>query len=633
MPDNEDSIVRHPQDNQSHQDHAGHAGPSDDRTGPSSEQQTPHKDEGRPSTSSESQKKGSDGPPGGIDSSPLPSCPQGYTLRFTFHSATNLPWADIVSFSSDPFVVAQINTDTPRRHKEDPYLRFRTPTIRRSTEPVWNSTWIVANVPTTGFKLKARIYDEDPADFDDRLGNVHVHADNISESWPGIKEEAFKIKKRMGSKRAYTARGCAAMFSRGVHMDGKLIVSVEVLGKTEGEGGKLYTIGPQYWTQHYSPMIGRLAGTKEPGKEGKTERYNFQANQFQLQGPVPDELYHRYVEFKPFVKGMFSKAGLRGRILNHALHHQHARIYNFDRSTVYGQFSSPSADMTRQFLDMVHWDRGGRIFTYVLALDGHLRFTETGKEYGIDMLSKHTMHSDVSIYIAFSGEFLVRRRKDDDGSSPASPRPPASPQTPATPKSAKRSFCSPCAPNGHPSPTKSHPPPSPPDCYELIIDNDSGTYRCAASLLPALQSYLENNLPTLQIRTFSCDSDELATIKHRQIERKKASGQYRNYAQTDWSDAESESSVSGSEEEELNRVERLGGSSGGGGSGGGAEQREGGGKKGEVRKPRRKSTKGKKGGGGKEGVRNGLRWIQRPGEAAMRWADQGSGGGGGAGGR
>ena len=53
--------------------------------------------------------------------------------------------------------------------------------------------------------------------------------------------------------------------------------------------------------------------------------------------------------------------------------------------------------MTLQFLKMVHYDQGGRIFTYVITLDGLFRFTETGKEFGIDLLSKHTMHSDVNV--------------------------------------------------------------------------------------------------------------------------------------------------------------------------------------------------------------------------------------------
>jgi hypothetical protein len=53
--------------------------------------------------------------------------------------------------------------------------------------------------------------------------------------------------------------------------------------------------------------------------------------------------------------------------------------------------------MTLRFLRMAHFDQGGRMFTYVLTLNGLLRFTETGEEFGIDLLSKHTMHSDVNV--------------------------------------------------------------------------------------------------------------------------------------------------------------------------------------------------------------------------------------------
>lgn len=124
---------------------------------------------------------------------------------------------------------------------------------------------------------------------------------------------------------------------------------------------------------------------------------------------MPPELYHRYVEFRPMIGRMFSSQGLRGRILNKVLHKQHNRIYNFDSGTEYGAFPPCSDEASLQFLRMAHFDEGGRIFTYVLTLDGMLRFTETGKEFGIDMLSKHTMHSDVATYIACSGEFFIRR--------------------------------------------------------------------------------------------------------------------------------------------------------------------------------------------------------------------------------
>ena len=223
-------------------------------------------------TDTKSEKK----PAGGFDDTPIPSAPPGYTLKFTFHRAHSLPFADINSLSSDPFVVAILYTKMATRHKQDPNLQFRTTTIHRNVDPEWNEEWIVANVPSTGFALKARIYDEDPADHDDRLGNVHVNVAKISESWEGINEQAFKIKKRMGSKRAYFVRGCAAMFNRNVHMSGELVISVEVLDRTQtDDGGHMYTIGPCNWSRHLSPMIGRIAGTKEPGQKGGNERYKY----------------------------------------------------------------------------------------------------------------------------------------------------------------------------------------------------------------------------------------------------------------------------------------------------------------------------------------------------------------------
>jgi len=217
-------------------------------------------------------------PAGGYDAIGLPRVAPGYTVRFTFHKAANLPAADINTMSSDPYVVAELQTDIKPRHKQDPPLTWRTRTIRRNLNPEWNTDWIVANVPASGFKMKCRVYDEDPADHDDRLGNVHIEIPGISESWQGLRNEVYKIKKKSGSKRAYFLRGCAAIFSRNVHMSGELHVSAEVLGHTHDDnGGRLYTLGPCDWTQHFSPTIGRLVGTKDPGKNEKggkqVERY------------------------------------------------------------------------------------------------------------------------------------------------------------------------------------------------------------------------------------------------------------------------------------------------------------------------------------------------------------------------
>ena len=254
----------------------------------------------------------------------------------------------------------------------------------------------------------------------------------------------------------------------------------------------------------------------------------------QLAGPVPPEMYHRYVEFRPFIAGMFTSTSLKGRILNRALHHQHSRVYNYDRTTVYGSFPSPCKDMTLQFLDLVHYDKGGRIYTYVITLDGQWRFTETGKEFGIDMLSKHTMHSDVDAYIAFSGEFFIRRLK--------TPHKPGSPDD---------------QPTHPPTDIEGGPPieegPKDPAYYSLIIDNDSGTYRPSAKLLPQLKHFMEHNFPSIKIVTLDCngDKEKMDKWKGEQRERKKAEGKGHVVIQDDGS------SISSSEASDLDAQERL----------------------------------------------------------------------------
>ncbi|KAF2098650.1 hypothetical protein NA57DRAFT_39354 [Rhizodiscina lignyota] len=503
-----------------------------------------------PNSPPQDEKPKDDQPAGGFDQTPLPRAPPGYTIQITFHRATNLPMADVNSLSSDPYIIAQLYTDLPTRHKEDPPLQLRTPTIRKSTDPEWNTDWIIANVPASGFKLKARIYDEDPATHDDRLGNAHIVVPSLSENWRGLENEGYKVKKRSGSKRAYFVRIFAACIGTAKHMNGFLYVSIKLLGRTQDDqGGRVYTAGPNWFVRHYSPMLGRFVGMRDADNEQtpdsateqkRVQKYNFQANQMQLTGPIPWQMYHRYVEFKPFVKGMFTAKGIRGFLLSKTLHHQHARVYTYDRNSIYGVLPSHSLDMTRQFLDLVHYDKGGRIFTYVLTLDALFRFTETGKEFGIDLLSKHTMHSDVSIYIAFSGEFFIRRLKHkhatsqdvDDDEVPTHP-----PED---------------IPNGPPGDE----PPNDPRYFELVIDNDSGTYRPNAKLLPLLKEFMSANFPGLKIVTLDCqaDAEKMGKMKDEQRERKKKEGDHIVFTQANQSD----SSISSSEEEALDDLEAEG---------------------------------------------------------------------------
>lgn len=246
----------------------------------------------------------------------------------------------------------------------------------------------------------------------------------------------------------------------------------------------------------------------------------------QLQGPVPPRLYHRYVEFKPIIGSMFTAKGIRGKILNAALHKQHARVYNFDSSTQYGEFEPCTEEASLQFLRMAHFDEGGRTFTYVVTLDGLLRFTETGHEFGIDLLSKHTMHSDVQTYIACSGEFLIRRLRHANASEESDPHQDTHPESPMS--------------GGPPKEA----PPENPAYYQLIIDNDSGTYRPDKRILPDFKEFLQRNFPGLGIVTMDCGDERLKKMKEKQVAIKKREGRVlnvvMNLSQSSFSSAESE---------------------------------------------------------------------------------------------
>lgn len=534
----------------------------------------------KPQGSAEAAKK-SKGPAGGHDDSPVTSHAPGYTVKITFHDAEHLPIADLGSLSSDPYLTAHFKTDLPSRHKEDPPLLFRSRTVWRNTNPVWNQEWIIAHVPTSGFDLKLRLYDEDSTDKDDRLGNAHIEVRELNENWEGIQNRSYKIKKSAGSWRAYALRGLTLCIGKDKHMSGHLRISVEVLGLSPGnDGGRAYTIGPNNWCKNFSPLLGRIAGSKEPDKpqdekrqalngekgtsnaathlggqhkskeeqawEKKSSQYNFQSNQMQLQGPVPPELYHRYVEFRPFMKSMFMGKGIRGFLLSKALHHQHTVVYNYNRQTQYGVFEEPTNDMTLKFLELAHWDEGGRIHTYVITLDGLLRFTETGKEFGIDLLSKHTMHSNVGVYIAFSGEFFIRRLKNKH-----KPAPDGVGASTMNTGSAEGNESHPPKQIAGGPPTEE--PPKDPAYYELVIDNDSGTYRPNAKLLPLLREFLSKSLPGLKIVTLDCQKDEelMGKLKQEQRDRKKAEAGGQEVVYTQMS---SGSSVSSSDDERLDEL-------------------------------------------------------------------------------
>lgn len=185
--------------------------------------------------------------------------------------------------------------------------------------------------------------------------------------------------------------------------------------------------------------------------------------------------------------------------------------------------------LARRFLEMVHWSEGHRVFTYVITLDAEWRFTETGDEFAIDLLSKHSLHSDVSRVIAYSGEFFVRRCG-------------GAPEQEQEQEQEHDAIHEHVDKHKHASPTND------PSNYELVIDNDSGTYRPAEALLPVLAAWLRTNLSGIGgVTTHSCFDSELGELKKKRKEAKHTDGR-RVFRQRSVS---SDGSISSSDEEEL----------------------------------------------------------------------------------
>ncbi|KAJ6576519.1 hypothetical protein DFH09DRAFT_1451863 [Mycena vulgaris] len=205
----------------------------------------------------------------------------------------------------------------------------------------------------------------------------------------------------------------------------------------------------------------------------------FIANKFQLTGPVPVELRRHYVGYRPFINWMFGDSYRTvhacdksvGVVDDTGVNTSNTTTPQTEeptkRSTLHEPMSASSEALARE---------DAKLFTYGITLDGEWRFTETGPEFAIDLSSKHSMHADLALEIAYSilsENTNAEKRKsvpEDEIKPPDSGK--------AGPSSSQ---------------TADQPPPSrDPKDYELIIDNDSGTYPPKKELLPVLEKWLSD---------------------------------------------------------------------------------------------------------------------------------------------
>jgi hypothetical protein len=246
--------------------------------------------------------------------------------------------------------------------------------------------------------------DEDPGDHDDVLGITNFETGPLNtgaaESSPGDTplNRRQTLKTGGGLWVGFLRVATGVVRCRSGEVKGQVDVTITAERMPSGQPEEMiedraYTVSPNRWSQHFSPLIGIITHTTQPedadnaSRRPSIQRFSFAATKLQLSGPLPPALNHRYVAFRPIIKTFYTKSGLLGIVLNRALKHQYRTIYSYGKNTTYGVCSNEE-DLARKVLDFTHWGEGGRVFTYVITLDGEWRFTETGKEFGIQMLSK-----------------------------------------------------------------------------------------------------------------------------------------------------------------------------------------------------------------------------------------------------
>jgi hypothetical protein len=117
------------------------------------------------------------------------------------------------------------------------------------------------------------------------------------------------------------------------------------------------------------------------------------------------------------------------------------------------------------------------VYTYIISSeDDSFRFSETGAAFFVDFASKHALHSNCAVTVRYSGEFHPRPKggwenfsddiKDEDVE------------------------------------------------WEMVIDNNSGTYAPDKEMLPKVKELIEYNFPGFGV--FACDREDEDMIKSRE---------------------------------------------------------------------------------------------------------------------
>lgn len=373
-------------------------------------------------------------------------------LTIHFIGASGLPKMDVVG-TADPYFRASL----------DGKLQY-TSTVKNNTQtPVWNEIWHIKNVPTTA-DLEITVFDKDPGPLDDTIGLFHAAIA------PGAKE--------------YVIEGLITKRNKGTFW-----LEIETKEPTHAtEHCPPYTFdGPVRFSRHFSPTVGLLTSLNDERLYSTWKIFIKGVGMFFgdiVQGWNRDYAAAQRI-FGPGPESLAVRSAIKSG---------HAMLYARSTCNGFGVIDT-KRDVMNLFegslrghpapLQPANPDdqQGGAppkppqrikpaVYTYVVAVqDSSLRFSETGAAFLVDFASKHALHSNCAEAVRYSGEFHPR------------------------PVGGWQNFSDDI----------------PDDLieWELVVDNNSGTYSPNKDDLVRVQMVLEYNLPGITVRTLDREDPEL----------------------------------------------------------------------------------------------------------------------------
>ncbi|KAJ3869894.1 hypothetical protein EV359DRAFT_29118 [Lentinula novae-zelandiae] len=374
----------------------------------------------------------------------------------TFISASGIPKLDVVG-ASDPYFVAKL----------DDRVSMVSTVKTKSLAPEWNELWRVKNVPTTS-KLRVEILDKDTdTPHDDYIGK-------------------FKTSIEAGEKEI-DIQGPLFRKDRGTFK-----LKIETAPSTDPAEPKYLFDGPIRYSRHFSPLVGKLTDLDDARLYSTWKMYLIDVPIY-----FKDVYQHWNVKYKA-AQSIFG-SGPTSLAIRAGIHAGHKMLYARSTSNGFGVIQSVD-DVMRLFEEeqrqlevaeevdaiaaptkespFAHRIKPA-VYTYIIsAQDDSLRFSETGAAFFVDFASKHALHADCAEQVRYSGEFHLRPRAKDHSS-----------------------WC------GWQDFNDSMPDDS--VDWEVVIDNNSGTYAPDKAMLPTLRDLIDCNFPGLDVVALDREDDEL----------------------------------------------------------------------------------------------------------------------------